>query len=494
MSQELPPQKVGRYEVEREIERGAMGIVYLARDPAIGRRVAVKMLRRSLLEDGSEGPGFKERFLREAQAAGSLAHANIVTIHDVGEDPHTGTPFIAMEFVEGKNLRTLLAEGRRFSFGEIAAMVARLSDALDYAHRKGVIHRDVKPANILITPEGVPKIADFGVARIENSSVTTGRQMLGTPKYMSPEQVTGAPVDGRSDLFSLGMVLYELLTGRSPFMGANLSEISGNIAHESFLPPSQIGHGIPGEFDAVLSRAMAKEPRNRYQRGQQLTNDLKRIAARLKVSRPAPAGRSVAEDAVLDTRPLRLSRPRPPRPRLRLAQWLLVILIGGLFLGIVVISAFPAYFLATGRNSPAPKPAPVVLQLPQLPRQAQSQPAPSPPPSASISRSTNALPEVLAGHRATGMTRLTVLFSSALSSGSLEVRMDGRRILDRRFAHGKSVKEHLAISPGHRRLNVHIRGAGGFEASRVVEADFHAGERRTLHIDLFKGDVLAAVD
>ena len=213
-----------------------MGIVYLGRDPVIGRLVALKTIL-AIGEDEAEQREFGERFLREAQAAGILSHPNIVTIHDVGEDPSSRTAFIAMEYVEGQNLKQLIQEKALFSWERVAEIIGQVAEALDYAHRRGIVHRDVKPANIIITPEGGVKITDFGIAKIEQSNLTTEGQFLGTPNYMSPEQVTGDAVDGRSDLFSLGVVLYELLTRKKPFTADNLTSISFKIVHEPFVSP-----------------------------------------------------------------------------------------------------------------------------------------------------------------------------------------------------------------------------------------------------------------
>ena len=206
--------------------------------------------------------------MREAQAAGTLSHPNIVTIHDVGEEVETQTSFIAMEYVEGKNLKQLLKDKVAFSWDRVAEIAMSVADALDYAHRRGIVHRDVKPANIIIlTSDGTVKITDFGIAKIETSSLTETGQFLGTPNYMSPEQVTGETVDGRSDLFSLGVVLYELLTKRKPFIGDNLTSISYKIVHEDYPPPETYDATIPGEFGPILARALAKDPAARFQSG-----------------------------------------------------------------------------------------------------------------------------------------------------------------------------------------------------------------------------------
>ena len=275
--------KLGRYEVLNELGKGAMGVVYLAKDPVIGRLVAVKTIRNSQTEDDdSESREFRERFVREAQTAGILSHPNIVTIHDIGEDTESRTSFIAMEYIEGRNLKSLLADKKKFSWDEVADLIAQIGEALDYAHRKGIIHRDIKPANIIMTTDGKIKITDFGIAKVASSNLTTTGQFLGTPNYMSPEQVSGAPVDGRSDIFSLGVVLYEMLTNRKPFSGDNLTAISYKIVHEDFTPPGGPLARHPSEFNPIVARAMAKDPWNRYQRGKDMALALYQLKAHLE--------------------------------------------------------------------------------------------------------------------------------------------------------------------------------------------------------------------
>ncbi len=275
--------KLGRYEVLSELGKGAMGVVYLAKDPVIGRMVAVKTIRTSQMgEDDSESREFRERFVREAQTAGILSHPNIVTIHDIGEDAESRTSFIAMEYIEGRNLKSVLSDKKKFPWDEVADLIAQIGEALDYAHRKGIIHRDVKPANIILTTDGKIKITDFGIAKVASSNLTTTGQFLGTPNYMSPEQVSGAPVDGRSDIFSLGVVLYELLTNRKPFQGDNLTAISYKIVHEDFTPLGDLSSDVPQEFSPILARAMAKDPWNRYQRGKDMALALYQLKAHLE--------------------------------------------------------------------------------------------------------------------------------------------------------------------------------------------------------------------
>src|SRR6202162_2999875 len=295
--------KLGRYEVLSELGKGAMGVVYLARDPVIGRMVAIKTIRASNMgDDDSESREFRERFVREAQTAGILSHPNIVTIHDIGEHSETQTSFIAMEHIEGKNLKMLLAEKAPFSYDQIAEMIAQVAEAIDYAHRKGIIHRDIKPANIIITTDEKVKITDFGIAKVASSNLTTTGQFLGTPNYMSPEQVSGAPVDGRSDIFSLGVVLYELLTHRKPFVGENLTAISYKIVHEDFTPPAELSSEVPAEFNPIVARAMAKDPWNRYQRGKDFALALHQLRAHLEEQRALQdLGTMVAEAEFMPT-------------------------------------------------------------------------------------------------------------------------------------------------------------------------------------------------
>jgi predicted Ser/Thr protein kinase len=282
------PLKLGRYEVVRELGKGAMGIVYLAKDPLIGRLVALKTIRSIAHADDDETKEFQQRFIREAQAAGILNHPSIVTVHDIGQDDTSGVSFIAMEYVEGNNLKEVMAQGRALSFEQIADIIGQVADALDFAHAKGIVHRDVKPANVILIEGYRAKITDFGIAKIAsgNSNLTTTGQFLGTPNYMAPEQIKGAPVDGRTDIFSLGICLYECLTRRKPFGGDSLTSISYKIVHEPFPPIHDINPAIPEGFEDVVANCLAKDPAKRYQRARDLGNALRAVSRGERPVRP----------------------------------------------------------------------------------------------------------------------------------------------------------------------------------------------------------------
>ncbi len=273
MSEQLPA-KLGKYEILRELGRGAMGVVYEAFDPSIERTGALKTIRRDQL-DGAEAEELFVRFQREAKAAGRLNHPNIVSIYDFGDDH--GTSFIAMEFVRGRELKSYFEKNERFAMPEIVRIMGQLLDALDYSHNYGVVHRDVKPANIIMLAGGQLKVADFGIARIESSQFTQAGTVLGTPAYMSPEQFMGQTVDRRSDVFSAGVVLYQFLTGERPFSGA-ATTIMHKVLSVDPPPPSMLNVQVPRPFDAVIGKAMAKRPEDRFQSAREFADAIRMAA------------------------------------------------------------------------------------------------------------------------------------------------------------------------------------------------------------------------
>lgn len=274
------PEKLGRYPIVRVLGRGAMGVVYEGRDPNIGRRVAIKTARAELLGSREDQAELLERFLREARAAGILNHPNIITIYDVGEED--GTAFIAMEFVEGQSLEEHIASRRRFPLAESVELIAQIAEGLACAHEQGIVHRDIKPANIMLPRNGPPKVADFGIARTKDSSLTQEGVLIGTPSYMSPEQFMGHGVDGRSDLFSLGIILYELLTGERPFPGEAFGTIMHHVLKSAPVAPNELNFSVGAPLGKVALKALAKAPQDRYSSGRAL-------AAALRESlKPAP--------------------------------------------------------------------------------------------------------------------------------------------------------------------------------------------------------------
>jgi len=266
----------GRYEVVAELGRGAMGVVYKARDPQIDRLVAVKTV--SLLgQEPDEEKEFRLRFMHEAQAAGRLHHPGIVGIFDVGENPENQDPYIVMEYVAGEPLNRKLGREKKLPLATALQLAEEIAEALDYAHAQGVIHRDVKPGNILVTEDGHAKIADFGIAKLNLAHFTLPGRVLGTPAYMAPEQLSGEGVDGRSDLFSLGVILYAMVTGHSPFHGDSATTVCFKVTNREPLPASALDLSLPPELDEVIGRAMAKDREQRYQKGAEFAEDVRQL-------------------------------------------------------------------------------------------------------------------------------------------------------------------------------------------------------------------------
>jgi class 3 adenylate cyclase len=285
---------LGRYQILQEIGRGAMGTVYRARDPLIEREVAIKTLNASLPEEVMQE--VRERFLREARSAGRLNHPNIVTIFDVGEQD--GEAYIAMEFLEGRSLQRMMRT-ERLSVRAIADLTVQIAEGLDHAREFSIVHRDVKPANIVVSSTGRAKLTDFGVAYVPSSAMTQTGAALGSPKYMSPEQVLGQPIDPRADIFCLGVVLYEMLTGTTPFERPGETTMFGlmnRIAGEAHRPASELNADVPPAFERILAKALAKRPEDRYQRAGEMAADLR---AFLSGSEPARA--AVDDDSYAKT-------------------------------------------------------------------------------------------------------------------------------------------------------------------------------------------------
>ena len=267
------PGMLGRYRVLKELGRGAMGLVYLGKDPTIQRFVAIKTMRLDQVDSDDKLQDVKARFFREAESTGRLSHPNIVTIYDAGEENDLG--YIAMELIEGTPLKQWSRKPNLMPVNEVLLTVATVADALDYAHQQGVIHRDIKPANIMLTKDRVVKVMDFGIAKMASSSKTQTNIVLGTPTYMSPEQIAGKKVDGRSDIFSLGVVLFELLTGHLPFTADNLSAVLFSIAHHPHPAIQTLRPDLPPMVQEIVDRALQKELVHRYRRAEEFAGELR---------------------------------------------------------------------------------------------------------------------------------------------------------------------------------------------------------------------------
>ncbi|HKE38855.1 MAG TPA: serine/threonine-protein kinase [Casimicrobiaceae bacterium] len=295
---------LGKYEIRREIGRGAMGVVYEGFDPMIKRTVAIKTVRGDRLA-GEESSAVIARFRREAQAAGRLSHPNIVSIYDFGEE--NGVWYIAMEFIKGRELKDYFDRDERFTLPDTARIMSQILDALGASHSQGVVHRDVKPANIFVLPDGNVKVADFGIAHIETSSMTQVGTVLGTPSYMSPEQIMGLPVDGRSDLFSAGVIFYQFLTGERPFAGSATTTMQ-KVLKEDPLPPSTLNVQAPAGMDAIVRKALAKRPDERFQTAAE-------FAAAIRGATQAPAATSSEATLVEPSQRTMASGGGAPPPR-----------------------------------------------------------------------------------------------------------------------------------------------------------------------------------
>ncbi len=318
--------QIGRYKVVEELGRGAMGIVYRALDPAIGRTIAVKTIRLNELTEESERAKLRERLFREAQSAGILSHPGIVTIYDIAEDE--GLAYIFMEFVNGPPLEKLLRSEQTPDKESLISILRQIASALDFAHKKGIVHRDIKPANVMIHEDGSAKVTDFGVAKIVSQQMTQAGAMMGTPSYMSPEQVQGTTIDGRADQFSLAVMAYEVLTGEKPFSAEYLPTLLFKIVREDPIPPQRINSTLPPIVETVFKKALAKAAEDRYDTCVEFINALAAACATNPAWTPLPRGAgqnmpTIATSSSLDTvaadpifaapgKPVNLKLPPPP--------------------------------------------------------------------------------------------------------------------------------------------------------------------------------------
>ena len=468
------PRILGRYEIQQEIGRGMMGVVYRAFDPALGRIVALKTVSLHLAVPDEDRPGFEQRFLNEARVAASLSHPGIVVVHDVGRDPDSASLYIALEYLEGETLGDRVKREGTLEWREAFRLTARLAAALHHAHQRQIVHRDVKPANIMVLPSGEPKLMDFGIAKVPAAQLTNAGEFFGTPSYMSPEQAAGEPLDARSDVFSLGAVLYLMLTGMRAFDAPSVPAILARVASKDPPPPSRMVPGIPPIVDDVVARALAKDGAKRYASAEMLAEDVQdvldeRPPRHLETWTPPPPADDTVHSAA--TRPpepptadLRLAGPRdaapqPARPHddslmLRLAE---KVGMRGVLVLIALLAVGLAFPLAARRSGDA---LPLPISMPGLPAFAEP------------------------GH-------LAIAFDHQLKSGTLRVYVDDEQVVEEEFS-GRvtkkilnfrlrkgSSKQVLDIAPGEHVIRVDVDGSG-FDGSRRIRGTFKRGETRHL--------------
>jgi serine/threonine-protein kinase len=428
------PTQFGRYLVKGVVGQGAMGMIYLAEDPVIGRQVAIKVIQLQAGLSPQEIENLKTRFEREFRSAGTLSHPNIVTVYDVGTEGDT--PFIAMEYVPGSTLEQLINEQHVLSFQEIAELIVPICSALDYAHENGVIHRDIKPANILLDRGRRPKITDFGVAKLSESGMTRTGAIVGTPWYMSPEQVTGQAVTGASDQFSVAIMTYQILTGERPFSGERSSTVLYKIVHQEPVHPHLLNPRLMDRLDDVLMRAFHKNPELRYPSCAAFAQELQlalgvapaTTASGTLQSAPASAIGSPATSVALDARMTQVSQTPVPapaqptakrpivtqRPQLRRAQWLAAagaIVVLGLVLGL--------YWRSAGGGGLAGSPAPQATAPAAVEPQSN---ASNPPPAAATGPANAPAPPAPAAPARSGTYRIVTKPPGA------SIVLDGRRL------------------------------------------------------------------
>ena len=370
-----PSLKFGRYVVSRELGRGGMGIVYEATDPQIGRRLAIKIINFQSFTTSEESTALRDRLFREARSAGALSHPGIVVIYDVGEDNQMA--YIAMELVDGPSLHQILASGHRLDPADVLDILQQAAAALDHAHQCGIVHRDIKPANIMLHQKSQVKIADFGIAKItfEPKYTMTGTSM-GTPDYMSPEQIEAQPTDGRSDQFSLAVVAYELLTGVTPFHGGSFAAILHRIVAGPRPSAAATNPALPAGVDEVLRRAMAQLPAERYATCAEFVRALEVAMQPAQVTQPAPITQSAQITQPAPTAAIPVVQPRRDKR--------LFYVLAGILAMVVVLAGAVYYLLDFRKTSPQSAAVPAVPPASQV---AGSQPTNSPASPAGLSPS-----------------------------------------------------------------------------------------------------------
>jgi serine/threonine-protein kinase len=447
------PGNLGRYKIEGQIGRGMMGVVFKALDPALGRTIALKTVHLAFSIPEDQRAVFEQRFVSEARVAAALSHPGIVVVHDVGRDEATGTLFIALEYLEGETLADVAKARAPVDWQTALLLVAKIARALSHAHSQGVIHRDIKPANIMLLPSGEPKIMDFGIAKVPTSQLTATGEFFGTPSYMSPEQARGDRLDGRSDLFSLGAILYYLLTGRQAFTGDSVPAILLRLTTEDPPPPSSVVPGIPPAVDALVAKTLNKVAEKRFPSGAEMAREI---------------------DALLHQEPATLAAVAPPRGR----GWR-VLAIGAV--GIVLSGAALWYGLTHRGAQRASPPSSHGSLAPAPPATEEASAAPAPGP---LERLTAPLETP---------AHLELGFEHPFRTGRLKVFVDDgvavdepleghlvKKVLSVRIYKG-ILKKTVELPPGDHKVRVEVDADGSIQA-RYVQGKFKSGATRHLEI------------
>jgi len=473
--------RLGRYEILSELGRGAMGTVFQARDPRIDRVVAIKTITVAGSES-EEAEQYRQRFFREAQAAGKLSAPGIVTIHDVAEDEETQTPFIVMEYVAGNTLDQFVAGFPRSqpSLETTLDLIQQIAEALDYAHAQGIVHRDIKPANIIVTQDGHTKIADFGIAKLTLSEFTVAGQVLGTPAYMSPEQLSGGTVDGRSDLFSLGVIAYWLFTGQKPFAGDTATTVAFKVVYQDPIPATQLNPSLSPDCEYILLRALAKDPAGRYQRGRELAADIQDIRlGRAPRSRSQSFTTSSAEKTVLQ-KPSDITMVSPPATQTAPRRWLGSGWMRYYSLAVRFVSGI---FSRVAPLLPAPLRRPIIL-YPAVGILA-------------LALCSVALVLLHEGSGSAATTNLQIIGQHSLRSGQISIRVDDelryqgpvsgtvhkhRSLFRTTYAVEGTIALTLRVPAGKHTVRVNLQSGEDYNQTKSIDGDFALNVDKTLRL------------
>ena len=483
-------QRLGRYQLLSDLGRGSMGRLYVALDPNIDRRVAIKVFAPAGHYDPEQKADLRKRFLRESRAAGSLKHTGIVAVYDAETDAASGETYIVMELVEGPSLAEVLRQRGPLPCAEAVEMIAQVADALSYAHEKELIHRDVKPGNVLIDADGRAKVTDFGIAKLAAASQTRAGSVLGSPFYMSPEQIAGDTVDSRSDLFSLGTCLYQLLTGERPFRGDSVASIGYKIVHVDPRPANSPHGSLPDSLKEALQRALAKNPDERFATGSEMAAALRAAVGEASSTPVATAGEVGGEEPAAEGMAA-LSPPQTERRRL----WTPFLL--GVLMALAVVAAVswwtllrddvPSKLGAEGQLSDAPLPLRAADLGPADAADTMADPTvrqPEPAPG------TVAVDDAAS----TDMATLLVVYKNRLRRATLSISIDGEEVVSEqmetgknplRRAWGRNIVVAVPVTEGEHTVEISVTGSEGkVHASDQIGGVFERGESRELRASL----------